>query len=295
MSGAVIAPIARTEFRFGNRSIDLPVDSQPRVIRIEPSAQIAERVLWREPERPPIGETKATTAGADCKNCNSRRFCMPAGYDAKNTSALKGVFGQSRKVKRGDAIFRAGDPLRNLYVVKAGVSKTVLTNNSGREHVTGFHINGDFIGMDGVGTGRHGMDAIALEDSIVCHLPFNALTALGERDFDFQNHLYKLMSREIVRESALLMLMGRMTAVERLVAFLLNLSRRYAERGYSAHEFNLRMTREEIGSHLGLTLETVSRVFSRLSAEGLIHCAGKQISIADMAGLEQIDGHTIPG
>jgi CRP/FNR family transcriptional regulator len=220
---------------------------------------------------------------------------MPAGYDATNASALNGVFGQNRKVRRGNAIFRAGDPFRNLYVIKAGVSKTVVANNAGREHVTGFHIAGDFIGMEGVSTGRYGLDAIALEDSIVCYLPFDAFAALGERDFGVQNHLHKLMSRELLRESTLLMLMGTMTAIERLVAFLLNLSRRYADRGYSAHEFNLRMRREEIGCHLGLTLETVSRMFSRLSEEGLIKCSGKKISIMDMARLEQIHGHGVLG
>jgi CRP/FNR family transcriptional regulator len=219
---------------------------------------------------------------------------MPAGYDARNASAFKGVFGRSRKVRRGDAIFRAGDPFRNLYVVKVGASKTVVANNGGREHVTGFQIAGEFIGMEGVGTGHHGLDAIALEDSVVCYLPFDAFAALGERDIGLQNHLHKLMGRELLRKSALLMLMGTMNALERLVAFLLNLSTRYAERGYSAHEFNLRMTREEIGCHLGLTLETVSRLLSRLSVEGLIKCAGRKISIIDMVRLEQIHSHSIP-
>ena len=102
------------------------------------------------------------------------------------------------------------------------------------------------------------------------------------------------MSRELVRESALLMLMGRMTALERLVAFLLNISKRYAQRGYSSHDFNLRMTRDEIGCHLGLTLETVSRGLSKLASLGLLKCAGKQVSIVDMAGLEQMSGHYIP-
>jgi len=150
------------------------------------------------------------------------------------------------------------------------------------------------MGLDGVETGRYAFDAVALEDSIVCSLPFKALTAAAEHDLGLSNRLHKVMSREVVRESATLMLIGRMSAVERLVAFPLNLSKRYGERGYSAHEFVLRTTRDEIGCHLSMTLETVSRGFSKLSALGLIKCLGKRVSITNMAALEQMSTHCIP-
>ena len=230
----------------------------------------------------------------DCEHCSSRKFCMPEGFDTKKAAAHNGVFGNTRKIKQGEAIFRAGEPFRNLYVAKVGSFKTVAIDNDGREQIIGFPIAGEFVGMDGIGTGVHAFDAVALEDGIVCSLPFNALTEMSEHDLSLRNHLHKLMSRELVRESALLMLMGRMTALERLVAFLLNISKRYAQRGYSSHDFNLRMTRDEIGCHLGLTLETVSRGLSKLSSLGLLKCAGKQVSIVDMAGLEQMSGHYIP-
>ncbi|WP_233809864.1 helix-turn-helix domain-containing protein [Paraburkholderia sp. HP33-1] len=294
MNGAAIAQSRLSEPRIGNRPVHLLVDSDPPTLRQESRTQATVPITWHGSERAPMQEMMAAASGAGCTSCHARRFCMPAGYDAKMASALKGVFGQSRKVKRGSAIFRTGERFRNLYVVKVGASKTVAVNNDGREHITGFQIAGEFIGMEGISTGRHELDAVALEDSVVCSVPFDALSRLGERDFGLRNHLHKLMSRELLRESALLMLMGRMNAVEKLVAFLLNLSKRYADRGYSAHEFNLRMTREEIGCHLGLTLETVSRLFSRLSSLGLIQCSGKQISITDMAGLEQIHRHCIP-
>ncbi|MGN6667429.1 MAG: helix-turn-helix domain-containing protein [Trinickia sp.] len=230
----------------------------------------------------------------DCAHCNSRQFCMPDGFDVGNSAALKGVFGNYRRVKQGEAIFRAGESFRNLYVAKVGSFKTVAIDNEGREQVIGFPIAGEFMGLDGVGTGHHVFDAIALEDSIVCTLPFKELTEAAEYDLRLSNHLHRVMSRELVRESAMLMLIGRMSAVERLVAFLLNLSKRYGERGYSTHEFNLRMTRDEIGCHLGMTLETVSRGFSKLSALGLIKCLGKEVSIMDMPGLEQMSTHCIP-
>ncbi|PMS19811.1 Crp/Fnr family transcriptional regulator [Trinickia dabaoshanensis] len=230
----------------------------------------------------------------DCEHCSSRKFCMPEGFDTKKAGAQNGVFGNTRKVKQGEAIFRAGEPFKNLYVAKVGSCKTVAIDNDGREQIIGFPIAGEFIGLDGIGTGVHAFDAVALEDGVVCALPFNALTEMSEHDFSLRSHLHKLMSRELVRESALLMLMGRMTALERLVSFLLNISKRYAQRGYSSHDFNLRMTRDEIGCHLGLTLETVSRSLSKLSSLGLVKCAGKQVSIIDMAGLEEVSGHYIP-
>lgn len=254
----------------------------------------AQSVAWLKPDREPAAKAAAASERHDCAHCASRRFCMPDEFDANQAAALKGVFGNYRKVKQGEAVFRAGETFKNLYVVKGGSYKTVAIDNEGREQIIGFQISGEFMGLDGISTGHHAFDAIALEDSVVCCLPFSELTAAGERNLGMRSHLHRLLSREVVRESAMLMLIGRMTAIERLVAFLLNLSKRYAQRGYSAQEFNLRMTRDEIGCHLGLTLETVSRSLSKLSALGLIKCAGKQVSIKDSAGLERLAGHSIP-
>lgn len=254
----------------------------------------AQAIAWLKAEREPAAKAEAASERHDCAHCASRRFCMPDDLDSNQIAALKGVFGNYRKVKQGEAVFRAGETFRSLYVVKGGSYKTVAIDNEGREQIIGFQIAGEFMGLDGISTGHHAFDAIALEDSVVCSLPFNELTAAAERNLGMRNHLHRLLSREVVRESALLMLMGRMTAIERLVAFLLNLSKRYAQRGYSAQEFNLRMTRDEIGCHLGLTLETVSRSLSKLNSLGLIKCVGKQVSIKDSAGLERLAGHSIP-
>ena len=266
------------------------IGTQPPVT---PSAQ-ASAIAWLETERDDAAKAAAPSGRNDCAHCASRRFCMPDDVDTGGAAGIQGVFGNYRKVKQGEAIFRAGETFRNLYVVKSGSYKTVAIDNEGREQIIGFQIAGEFMGLDGISTGQHVLDAIALEDSVVCCLPFNDLVAAGDRSLSMRNHLHRLMSRELVRESAMLMLIGRMTALERLVAFLLNLSKRYAQRGYSAQEFNLRMTRDEIGCHLGLTLETVSRSLSKLSALGLIKCTGKQVSIKDTAGLERMAGHSIP-
>jgi CRP/FNR family transcriptional regulator, anaerobic regulatory protein len=213
---------------------------------------------------------------------------MPAALAEKNPAKLNGVFGNSRKVKRGEAIYRAGEQFHNLYIARAGSSKTVATLRDGREQITGFQIAGDFLGLEGISIGKHTVDAVALEDGQVCIVPYKALEALGNEDRDLQHHFHKIMSREIVRESALLTLMGSMTAEERVAAFLVSLSKRFRERGYSPAEFTLRMTREEIGSHLGLTLETVSRMLSLLQRRGFVDVRGKQTRILDIDGLATI-------
>jgi CRP/FNR family transcriptional regulator len=142
---------------------------------------------------------------------------------------------------------------------------------------------GEIVGMDGIGTERHASDVIALEDSEVCIIPYARLEEAG-----MQRQLHKAMSRELVRDQGVMMLLGTMCAEERLAAFLLNLSQRFVARGFSRNEFHLRMTREEIGSYLGLSLETVSRLFSRFHEDGLIAVRQKHIVIHDIPGLKAV-------
>jgi len=230
----------------------------------------------------------AVVAKSTCANCGARHACMPPELSAAGVEAFSKAFGNTRRVKRGEAIYRAGDVFHNLYVARAGSSKTIAVYRDGRQQITGFQISGEFLGMDGIGTGKHTVDAVALEDSVMCVIAFKELEGLCDENKAMQHHVHKLMSREIVRESGLLMMMGNLTAEERVAAFLLNLSQRFQDRGYSPAEFQLRMTREEIGCHLGLTLETVSRMFSKLQRQGLIDMRGKQAKIVDLEGLGRI-------
>lgn len=196
-----------------------------------------------------------------------------------------------RTIKRTDYLYRAGEHFDSLYAVRTGFFKTKLLLEDGREQVTGFHMAGELMGLDGIGSERHTCDAVALEDSEICVIPFERLEGLSREMEALQHHFHKVMSREIVREHSVMMLLGSMRAEERLAAFLLTLSQRLSTRGYSAKEFNLRMTREEIGSYLGLKLETVSRVFSKFQEEGLISVQQKHVRILDTAGLRQLVGH----
>jgi CRP/FNR family transcriptional regulator, anaerobic regulatory protein len=187
-----------------------------------------------------------------CSNCSLRELCLPIGLSPEEMSKLDDLVFVRRPVKRGEHLFRVGEPFDSLYAARSGFFKTKLLLEDGREQVTGFHMAGELMGMDGIGTERHTCDAVALEDSEVCVIPFERLEVLSREMEALQRHFHKVMSREIVREHGVMLLLGSMRAEERLAAFLLNLSQRLSTRGYSPSEFILRMTREEIGSYLGL-------------------------------------------
>ena len=223
-----------------------------------------------------------------CANCNLRELCLPMRVGDEDMARVEQVVFARRRLKRGDSLFKAGDPFNSLYAIRSGFLKTTVLNADGREQVTGFQMGGELLGLDGIGSGRYNGNAVALEDSEVCVLPFAMIEDLGREIPAIQRNLHSVLSREIVRDHGVMMLLGSMSAEERLAAFLLNLSRRFTARGYSASDFHLRMTREEIGSYLGLKLETVSRLFSRFQADRLIEVQQKHVRILDIAGLEAL-------
>jgi CRP/FNR family transcriptional regulator len=191
-------------------------------------------------------------------------------------------------VKSGEALFNAGDEFKAVYAIRSGFFKTSVVDGEGREQVTGFFMGGELLGMDGIGTGHYNGAAIALEDSEACVMPFALIEEISRQVPALQRHLNSVLAREIVRDHGVMMLLGSMRAEERLATFLLNLSKRFVRRGYSASDFHLRMTREEIGSYLGLKLETVSRLFSQFQNERLIDVQQKHVRILDIAGLERM-------
>jgi CRP/FNR family transcriptional regulator len=223
-----------------------------------------------------------------CSTCSLRELCLPVGLSADEMRELDAIISQGRPIKRGEGLYRAGEPFRSLYAVRVGFFKSSVISEDGREQVTGFHMSGELMGMDAISSDLHTCDAIALEDSEVCELPFAEIEDLARKVPNLQRHLYKVMSREIVDDHKVMLLLGNMKAEERLAAFLINLSHRFAVRGYSATSFHLRMTREEIGSYLGLKLETVSRILSRFQEQNLIKVQNRLIEIIDQDGLKRI-------
>ena len=235
-----------------------------------------------------ISRPATTSKGVRCSTCSMKHVCMPSGLSSDEYERLDAIICSTRTVRRGETLYRTGDVFQSVYAVRSGCFKTVVMHRDGNEQVTGFQLAGDALGLDGVSSDHHGCDAIALEDSVVCIIPFDLLELLCREVSAIQHHVHRLMSSEIVRESSLMMLLGTMTAEQRVASFLLNISTRMKARGYSSAQFVLRMTREEIGSYLGLKLETVSRMFSKLQKAGVVDARGKQVRILDQARLERV-------
>src|SRR5450755_1945813 len=230
-----------------------------------------------------------------CSNCNLREICLPVGLSREELARVESrLVAVRRKVARGETLFRTGDRCDAVFAVWTGFFKTVITSTQGRDQVTGFQMGGELIGLGGIGTGRHEVDAIALEDSQVCVIPYAELEALALEVPSLQREFHKIMSREIAADHSVMLLLGSMHAEERVAAFLLNLMHRLQARGFSASSVQLRMSREEIGNFLGLKLETVSRTFSKFQANGLLFVRQRQIQITDPVGLQQLlDGATV--
>ena len=226
-----------------------------------------------------------------CSNCNLRELCLPLGWSEVELDRLDDLVSTRRRVKRGEYLYRAGAEFDAIFAIRSGFFKTDVLLEDGRDQVTGFQMAGELLGLDGISSEHHTCNAIALEDSEICSIPFSQLESLSREIHTLQHHFHKVMSREIVRDHGVMMLLGTMRAEERLAAFLLNLSQRFTARGYSHADFFLRMTREEIGSYLGLKLETVSRAFSRFQEEGHIAVQQKHIRILNVAGLKALMNH----
>ncbi len=223
-----------------------------------------------------------------CSSCNLRELCLPMGLNPEEMDKLDRVISTRKRIKRGQALFNVGDKFTSLYAVRSGFFKTCVTTADGRDQVTGFQMTGEIIGMDGIVSDHHSCDAVALEDAEVCIMPFDQVEELSREFTTLQHHVHKILSREIVRDHGVMLLLGSMRAEERLAAFLLNLTQRLRARGFSATELVLRMTREEIGSYLGLKLETVSRAFSKLQDDGALEVKQRQIRVLDTAALQAL-------
>ncbi len=228
-----------------------------------------------------------------CTGCAMRNVCVPAGLSPAEIAKFEASFHTKRRLAPGQHLYRAGDASGALYAIRSGFIKTSIVTDDGREQVTGFHMMGEVIGIDAIDGGQRVGDAIALEHTDVCEIPFAALANLSQEMPTLQRKLYHMISQEIQRERETMLLLGTLRAEERVASFLVNLGRRYQARGYSAVRFLLRMTRADIGSYLGLRLETVSRLFSRLQAERMLRVDNRTLEIRDLDRLKLVIGRTL--
>jgi CRP/FNR family transcriptional regulator len=229
---------------------------------------------------------------AACSACHVLSFCLPNCGTGMGPQ-VDALVAQRPRVKKGGALVFAGAPFTALFTIRSGSCKLVFMTPGGQEQVAGYHIIGDVVGAEGIYAGRHECTITALEDSEFCAMPFDRVAALARESSDFQHSLNALLSREIGRERKVMLMLGTMRAEQRLASFLLDLSDRYRARGYSSSELVLRMTREEIGCHLSLKLETVSRLFSRFHKDGLLRVQGREVKLLDRVALQQLADATL--
>lgn len=225
-----------------------------------------------------------------CQGCSLQQLCLPVGISDQDLEMLDSIIKRRRPLSRGNHVFRMGDEFTALYAIRAGSVKTYTITEAGGEQITGFHLPGELVGLDAISTTVHPCGARVLETTSVCEIPFDHLEDLSGRIPSLGRQLLRIMSREISADTELLTLLGKKSAEERLASLLLSLSTRYRERGRSAREFHLSMSRNDIGNYLGLAVETISRLFTRFQNQGLISVQNKFVRLEDMDALHQMAG-----
>jgi len=224
----------------------------------------------------------------NCSNCRLSSLCLPLALESDDIDKLDNIVQRGKPLQKGEHVYREGGPFSAVYAVRSGAIKAYRVTDDGREQVTGFYFPGEILGMDGIAKNSHACSARALETSAVCEIPFGSLAELSARMPNLQRHFFQLMSREITEDQQLIMLLSKNTAEERIAALMLSISARNARRKLSSTRFRLPMSRIDIGNYLGLTVETVSRVFSRLQKLDILEVSNKEITINDTRGLQDI-------
>lgn len=223
-----------------------------------------------------------------CGDCSLAELCLPLGLNIDDLAELENIIKRARPLQRGDYLFNTGDSFQRLYAVRSGAIKVYKVSEDGNEQILGFYLPGEMLGFDAIEQKQHLCTAVALETSSYCAIPFSRLEDLCRQLPGLQHQMYRLMSREISTENKSLLLLGKKNAEDKIATFLISLSTRLKLLGYSATEFRLPMSRQEIGNYLGLTVETVSRIFSRLQKEKLISIDRKLIKIINTKSLHEL-------
>lgn len=229
-------------------------------------------------------------AHAGCPNCGLLAWCRPAGLNARQTEQLCAIAEHRCVTRRGEYLHHAGAALKSLHLIRSGSVKSCIRHEDGREQITGISFSGALTGAEAIDSGKYLCDVVALEESTACRVPFDEFECLSRSIPALQHHFNAAMGREISRNYSLMLQLGGMSAEQRVAYFLLGLSEQLASRGYSSTKFNLRLSRMEIGSYLGLKLETVSRVFSRFNRERLVAVNYRYTEIRNPGGLRQLTG-----
>ncbi|MFD2176639.1 FNR family transcription factor [Veronia pacifica] len=235
--------------------------------------------------------TSGTCPTIHCQNCSISQLCIPFTLDEQELDQLDDIIERKKPVQKGQTLFKAGDGLQALYAIRSGSIKSYTITEQGEEQITGFHLAGDLVGFDAITEMSHPSFAQALETSMVCEIPYEVLDELSGQMPKLRQQIMRLMSSEIKSDQNMILLLSKKNAEERLAAFLYSLSTRFGERGFSAREFRLTMTRGEIGNYLGLTVETISRLLGRFQKSDLLAVNGKYITILDNEKMRDLAGY----
>ncbi|ENI2632930.1 fumarate/nitrate reduction transcriptional regulator Fnr [Escherichia coli] len=244
------------------------------------------------PEKRIIRRIQSSGCAIHCQDCSISQLCIPFTLNEHELDQLDNIIERKKPIQKGQTLFKAGDELKSLYAIRSGTIKSYTITEQGDEQITGFHLAGDLVGFDAIGSGHHPSFAQALETSMVCEIPFETLDDLSGKMPNLRQQMMRLMSGEIKGDQDMILLLSKKNAEERLAAFIYNLSRRFAQRGFSPREFRLTMTRGDIGNYLGLTVETISRLLGRFQKSGMLAVKGKYITIENNDALAQLAGHT---
>ena len=232
---------------------------------------------------------------AHCKDCSLASLCLPLSLNMADMDALDDIVKRGRPLNKGEFLFRQGDAFTSVFAVRTGTLKTFSLSNAGEEQITGFHLPSELVGLSGVDSERYPVSAQALETTSICEIPFEHLDELAARLPQLRRQLLRVMSREIRDDQQMMLLLSKKTADERIATFLVNLSARFRARGYSAEQFRLAMSRNEIGNYLGLAVETVSRVFTRFQQSELLEAEGREVRILAPIELCALAGGSLDG
>lgn len=225
-----------------------------------------------------------------CPNCRLNRLCLPHGLTPSELDQLNGIIKRGRPLERGEHLYRQGEDLHSLYVVMSGSAKSYITAPDGAEQILGFYLPGELLGLDALEHKYHTSSAVALERTVLCELPYVRFEELCLSLPALSWQMQSQFSKELARDHEVMLLIGQRGVEERLALFLLSLSARLKERGFSETEFNLSMSRHDIASFLGVATETVSRSFSRLEKDGLLSVERKLVRIKDLERLKAMVG-----
>jgi CRP/FNR family transcriptional regulator len=220
-----------------------------------------------------------------CSTCAFSAACLDHGYDKSRLAELHVLVEHIGPFREGEHIFREGDSFNAIGAIRAGTVKTYVDDLEGREQVLGFFLPGELIGLNAITTSRYPCNAIALEPVLICRFSFPKMALLAAQMPGLQEQLFRLLSEDIGKAS---LLAGDFTADERLSAFLLMISQRYAARGLSSRRFRLTMTRTDIANYLRLAPETVSRILRRFQEQGLVHVDRREVELLDTERLQDM-------